>query len=550
MPFSVTKYSDAALLDALTEGSYDGRRSADPLSLSEARKKIEKKQQYKFLVGYFNETKPLTILSEKNYVDHDFLEDYAAYYSRCFQYFERFCRRLHFFACDFDADALRTALKAGASAQLIADLRKHYQGFIVVRPLPSSIIGRTCLVTYPSKVDVAREFPALRPYDVNLFGIGLQVRSVAFQEQDREVAACATAALWSLFQTTGIRFHHAIPSPIEITRAATAREDEDNATRSLPNDGLSLRQQASAVRSVGLEPLLIGMPKTMRQKWDYLRTLIYAYGGIGLPAIISSELSLVAERGARTVRGSTEVLGFHAVTAVGYRVEGGQATSIKPDGPLLKATRLKRIFVHDDQAGPFAKLSWERDEIRTSKPKDAAGRIVVADPRHILVPLYHKIRIPFQKVHDSIAEFDVIYRDIVGFLKNKEGTEKTASLDKRLEWDIRLQDVRSVKELYLHELKNANGSLENALSSMLTRNTPKYLWRCLAFVENKEMCEILYDATGLIQGKFFFDAFPRHDLLGTIAYVSRHPNAQSKIRTSPESLAILRAINAYRISGR
>ena len=38
-----------------------------------------------------------------------------------------------------------------------------------------------------------------REYKVSLFGIDLAINTIAFQEQDRVVSACATSALWSMY---------------------------------------------------------------------------------------------------------------------------------------------------------------------------------------------------------------------------------------------------------------------------------------------------------------------------------------------------------------
>ena len=88
-------------------------------------------------------------------------------------------------------------------------------------------------------------------YEANLIGIQLQVNTLAFQEQDKTIAACATSALWTIFHGTGMLFQHRIPSPVEITRVATDRFPRE---RSFPSDGLDLLQAVDAVRSIGLEP--------------------------------------------------------------------------------------------------------------------------------------------------------------------------------------------------------------------------------------------------------------------------------------------------------
>lgn len=130
-------------------------------------------------------------------------------------------------------------------------LQQNYLGFIVVKPLPMTIIGRTCLVTYPKEGGKDRYFPIIRKYNVNLFGINLSVKSLAFQEQDNVVAACAASALWSVLHGTGILFQHSILSPGEITKEATKQLPIE--TRTFPNKGLSVEQMAHAIQSVNLD---------------------------------------------------------------------------------------------------------------------------------------------------------------------------------------------------------------------------------------------------------------------------------------------------------
>ncbi len=94
--------------------------------------------------------------------------------------------------------------------------------------------------TYPK--GKRRHYPATRRYDAHLLGLELAVESLAFQEQDTVAAACATSALWSVLQGTGVLYHHAITSPVEITKNAT--EHVRDASREFPNYGLYPVQMA------------------------------------------------------------------------------------------------------------------------------------------------------------------------------------------------------------------------------------------------------------------------------------------------------------------
>jgi hypothetical protein len=167
-----------------------------------------------------------------------------------------------------------------------------YFGFVVVKPLPETVLGRTCLAApngaNAHQVDSLLEtsFPATIPCACNLFGIDLNVKSLVFQEQDHEVAACATSALWSVLSGTAHSFKHGVLSPFEITRAAAAAAPMDS--RALPNDALDLYQISGAVRHVGLEPFML-------QAGRFLKAGIYAYLRGRIPALIGIDFNLHEE---------------------------------------------------------------------------------------------------------------------------------------------------------------------------------------------------------------------------------------------------------------
>ena len=117
-----------------------------------------------FFERYFAELGAKTVLVEEEYIDRDYLEDYAAYYSRCFHSFPRTCRRLHFLSAEVSETEYGKVLNGDRS---IRDrLVQHYLGFVVVRPIPGYAIGRTCLQTYPERgSEGLRAFPVTRLYE-------------------------------------------------------------------------------------------------------------------------------------------------------------------------------------------------------------------------------------------------------------------------------------------------------------------------------------------------------------------------------------------------
>ena len=125
---------------------------------------------------YLREIDVESYLIERDYTDAGYLVDYAHYYSRCHHSYPRKTIRLHFFATnkkELNAQ-LHLAFDSGAET----NLQKSYRGFVVVKPLPQTVVGRTCLVTYPAQDPSSgrsRIFPIARPYKVNLHGVDLEV---------------------------------------------------------------------------------------------------------------------------------------------------------------------------------------------------------------------------------------------------------------------------------------------------------------------------------------------------------------------------------------
>ena len=178
MTFEVRAFKSGVVSKALAEFS-----GADEITLKD-------RVHASYFAGYLSDIGAATLVAEHQYIDKDYLEDYEGYYARCFSSYERRCTRLHFFSFRFSDQDLANTLNAKEGAIPVEEFQKKgaYLGFIVVKPLPMTVIGRTCLAVYPSDGG-RRHYPVTREYSVSLFGIELRVRSLAFQEQDRAAAA-------------------------------------------------------------------------------------------------------------------------------------------------------------------------------------------------------------------------------------------------------------------------------------------------------------------------------------------------------------------------
>lgn len=437
---------------------------------------VSSKSHVHYLHDYLEHEKVKTIVVEKQYVDRDYLEDFAGYYVRCFNddaYGPR-CHRLHFFDSSFDAEAFNAVLCRSQSAMSLEDLQSAYIGFLVVKPLPATFIGRTCLRPYHDLPE--RHYPITHQYKASLFGIPLKVESLAFQEQDKVIAACATSALWSAFHATGSLFQHSIPSPLEITKAAT--EKVPSTIRTMPNKGLTGPMMTHAIRHVGLDPYPIDQKGD--ENFHLLKSTLYAYLNAGIPVIAGVQLykKNVSE-------------GFHAVTVAGYRLDLDRPISYGQTGFLLRASRISKIYVHDDQVGPFAKMTFNKSFLHTELALDGHVGKKFAEPAILLIPLYHKIRIPFITIQTTIIAFDAVFKRIFKILNQH--------LELQIEWDISLTTISEYKAGLLKDGINNTAELRDTLLMPF----PRWIWRATAYINDQKDVDLLFDATNIEQGDYF-----------------------------------------------
>jgi hypothetical protein len=399
---------------------------------------------------------------ELDYVDADYLDDYAHFYAKSFSPISNRCRRLHFFTNQFDEAAFHGFVTGRTASTEFGD---GYAGFVVARPLPAAVIGRTVLATYPSDRG-RRNYPTVRPYSVNLFGVPLKINSLAFQVQDTSLAACATVALWSCFQKTQHLFGSSSPTPVAITRSANAYF---LLARPFPSRGLQVQQICNAVVAVGLDPEVYFVNQTLP-----LASLIYSYLRLGLPV-----LAVV----------SIPDVGLHAITLTGYSLRNDQqlsseAGSVSTIVPKLIGTRIDEFYGHDDQKGPFRR-------VRLKSPTAPDSVLAFSDtgwsadlkPEAIIVPVYPKIRTGFRDV----------LKHVMAVSNVAAWTAKAIDF----EWDIFLTSGNDFKTSIRSEESQIPGALRERL---LLEGLPKYLWRCILRVKGNLHMEMLLDTTEMVGG--------------------------------------------------
>ena len=289
-----------------------------------------------YLYSYLTDLGATSVLGEQHYVDRHYLDEYSAYYARSFNAPRAWCGRLHFFA-SLDANALNDILErafasAGARDESEKQLQQHYLGFVVLRPLSGAAMGRTVLKTYPVQGS-PRRYEAIRPYRVNIAGLRLTVDGLAYQQQDRGAAVCASTSLWSALQRVAFIAGHRTATPLAVTRAAQSPYPA--------SDGLDTQHMALALSNLGY----IADHFAPQENRAVFRAKVAACLQSHLPVI------LLITKKRDTGMGSVEV--GHAVTVTGYS-EPANVANIPPSGLRMRGGAIETLYVHDDNLGSHA----------------------------------------------------------------------------------------------------------------------------------------------------------------------------------------------------
>ncbi|MCP3136821.1 hypothetical protein [Pyxidicoccus xibeiensis] len=287
-----------------------------------------------------------SLVIESPYVDRHYLEEYLGYYATQLRPPDSQTTRIHVFGCDLEETSFETFQRRAASGEykvVQQELGDSYRGFVVIRPLPASPVGRTIFRPYQSAGTDRVYGPPSAPHRVHLGGLELTIEGIPFQQQDQGVGACATTALWSslarVVRTDGGR----APTPLAITLAATQHNHEG---RVLPAEaGLELDQMCAAIRDFGYSPFVL---KPAEEPELFLMA-IQCYVRSGIPPILHVSDGTGA--------------GGHAIAVVGFR---GHHPEEQVDDIIRKVTPshalisrgMSRLYVHDDRFGPYARMRW------------------------------------------------------------------------------------------------------------------------------------------------------------------------------------------------
>jgi hypothetical protein len=439
---------------------------------------ILKKNHYSYLKNYFghSDINARTIVIEEKYISKDFLHDYAAYYSLCFEEYPKFCKRVHFFNIEFSESDLKEKITQTNLDN--SEFWKSYLGFIVVKPIPVTILGFTVLKTFSHNEGFnARNFWGIRDYSIHIFGNNISLKSLAFQEQDSVLAACATTAIWSMLNKASIDFHTILKSPSQITQDAS--DVSYDGSRLFPNKGLDLLQICQAIFNSGLvsevkqaDIQIMNSTRGSTRRYisnSYLKKILNAYSTIGIPIILVIDVP------------NENSYGLHAITVSGFSMIN-PTIGLPQNEISWMSDNLTKFYAHDDQWGPFARIEFNGlGELITPWTSASTKPTYTTN---IIVPLYPKIRISYEDIEVIVIGLDTIFsllfKDQIKF---------------DLTWDIKVDFSENFKSM----IKGSNlGNIEKL--KILTKSLPKYLWIVKCYIGENIILILTFDATDVRNG--------------------------------------------------
>jgi len=184
----------------------------------------------------------LTIIAETDYIDKTYRDLYYHFYSTKLRFFEKNCVRLSFFNNEIDDTIAH-------SEDDIKKIKKNYLGFVVLRPLGISCIGRNVLSPDVLKPTGSRLLLCKTDITSTVMGTKVSVCGFPHSSQDEEMMTCAETTIWSIMSYLANRYNiYSLPLGHNILASLT----ESSYERQTPSLGLNFQQISLSLQNQGL----------------------------------------------------------------------------------------------------------------------------------------------------------------------------------------------------------------------------------------------------------------------------------------------------------
>lgn len=490
---------------------------------------VVSKLQIQNIICTLGELDAKAIICEREYIDKDFSDDYANYYVQAFKDYRGSCARMHFFSVALTQEEFTSILaNDDPQAPRVTQLNDHYLGFMVIKPLPFTFLGKVCIKS-PLIGCVSRIYYA------NLFGIELSIKSIAFQEQDRGVSACATTSVWSLLHALPDIHNKSIPSPSAITLAAFGSPLQN--INSFPNKGLNLQQITTALEGLKLRQHSFSISDFDEDESRFLRKFIECYVNSKIPVFLGGQIykRLSLKKGKLNNGCNYSLHGDHAVVVVGISREPSDYS----------------LVVHDDRIGPFSQIKLVSIKKNALKGYNAAGdenrnipklwafEIDGEDelliPRAVLVATYSKKKISATPIIETAKLLLEMYSN----RKNMSTSDLTFA--KNLKSTSLLYECNNLKTEYFKTKKSIG------ISKALVSHFPHFIWRIRYELFREPIIDFLFDATDTPNGAPYLQYVTLDDELGAL-FISGLKDVATGLRNEKVVDEFWRIVNDKEIS--
>lgn len=422
----------------------------------------------KNVIATFRALGARAFLFEGAYIDRDFSAAFSAFYASLFRPYLKYCKRIHFLACE--AAALTESPTAEDVARALEGQSENYLGHIVLRPLTHAPVGSAIVSTRHLAKHELRQCDIRADYEVHVLGADLRFEGVALTQQDHRVGACAQAAIWMV----GRHFHRRHGGPwfsLPDINEVALKPTDDVITRSLPAGSEFLRPDniVRALRAMDRHPVVY----TARIENEALvwarpaHEIVNRYVDSGIPVI----LGLRPRDGAQV---------GHAVVVVGREIRAAL-----PDGEKDRPTwadMTTHFLVNDDQRGSHCRLPVAETDRRDDYPWT-----IESDATYAIVPLPAKVFMTADVAEKLAREYiATVIADRQKYVERARRNEENAKFDPDLEkldpsFFAMAPQQLAARTYLTFGWKYKRRALRNRLpdqfkSELLMKQFPRYVW--------------------------------------------------------------------------
>jgi hypothetical protein len=510
---------------------------------------VVQRQQYKYIFGYLQnpDIGAKMMVTEYDYVDQHFLDDYSNYFSQCFADRSRSCMRIHFFENAFKEQDFYKAIGSDTSSINRKTIVDSYLGYIVIRPLERNSLSKICFTPYKGLINLNPKYKEcsfhliLKNQNISLFGMPIKFKTLPMREQDQVISACASSAIWTALSASNRITDSNMPALSTITSIALGNNEKKIVSIEKPS--LFPEEVKRALLHYGFSPYFITLSNDTSDTWSNtlsegipnspddikLQRLIYAYTRADIPILLAGSIYENKVKSNELIK-----KGAHLITAVGYRNNPQNFDESAKTLVTNAADTIDRCYVHDDRYGPFTAINLsvkDGTKIKSSNSDNEKRIFKISkysgvteeyiQPEIAIIPCPPGLNLTYISVEQITSAFI----EQLEALYNASDEEVLRGIDQEIdpeilyfhinvELDIKVQRSNTFKQEFLIDNDTYfYSSICDNPEDLMIENMPKFIWLVeLKNTENNIHTTLIFDATEIGQGKVF---------LGYIAHTER-----------------------------